>query len=81
MTNFINGLEPKQEEKEVKKTVFEKFLTSRFIVKLSEYTPNDWKNVKLIGRDEYYGDVFIAWDNNPNDFGIYFGTAGDEFNL
>ena len=81
MTNFINGLEPKQEEKEVKKTVFKKFLTSYFIVRKPSIKPKSWGNVKLIGRDNMYGDVFIAWEDDPNDFGIYFGTAGDEFNL
>ena len=42
--------------------------------------PLKWDNCLHIGTDKYYGDVFKVWDdNNENNFTIYFGVKGDEF--
>ena len=43
-------------------------------------TPSEYDNVLHIGTDEEYGDVFKAWDDGEkNNFIIYFGVKGDEF--
>jgi hypothetical protein len=43
--------------------------------------PEDWDNVEHIGTDRVLGDVFKAWtDGKRNDFVLYFGIKGDEFN-
>ena len=42
--------------------------------------PSKWDNCLHIGTDEYYGDVFKVWDDGKeNNFTIYFGEKGDEF--
>lgn len=37
------------------------------------------KFLTLDGIKKENGDVFKAWNNNPMDFIICFGTKGDEF--
>ena len=75
-TNFTT-LEPKSEI--VKKTVFTHFITDKKTVCDSIRTVNGFENVLHIGCDKQYGDVFKCW-NDVNEFTIYFGTKGDEFN-
>ena len=76
VTKFIS-LENK---KESKKTVFKKYITSNSSVEKAISEPSCYDNVLHIGYDKDYGDVFKAWnDNSPNDFVIYFGAKGDEF--
>ena len=44
-------------------------------------SPNKYDNVMFLGSDNSYGDVFKAWDDEEGDnFFIYFGVKGDEFN-
>lgn len=49
-------------------------------IETTTMTPNSWNNVLWIGYDEIYGDVFKCWDNNSNNFNLFFGIKGDEFN-
>ena len=65
-------------QKVVKETVFTSFVGLDSIVR-STLKPSDYKNVLHIGYDRHYGDVFKCWDNNINEFTLFFGTAGDEF--
>lgn len=62
-----------------KKTEFTKFITGGYDVEETNMLPSEYKNVIHIGRDHVYGDVFIAYDSDPDYFTIYFGEAGDEF--
>ncbi len=66
-------------KKEVKKTVFKITLGTDLQGLKTELTPYDYKNVLHLGYDIYYKDVFKCWNNDPNDFTIYFGEKGDEF--
>jgi len=44
--------------------------------------PYGYDNVIHIGSDKFYGDVFKAWnDGEENDFVLFFGEKGDEFNI
>lgn len=61
-----------------KKTRFTKFITTEGVV-TSLFTPTNFINVIHIGSDCSYGDVFVAYDNDPNNFRLFFGEAGDEF--
>lgn len=76
MTKFIL-MEPIAKP-ERKKTVFYKFVSTSCI-ETAEYQPNDYHNVMFLWHDEDYGDVFIAWYDNPSNRTIFFGTKGDEF--
>lgn len=78
MTKFINLT--KKEVKTTEKTVFKKYLTESFSVGEASAGPESWENVAFIGNDALYGDVFKCWNKNENDFILYFGTKGDEFN-
>ena len=69
-----------QKSKIVAGTVFTHFISGRKTVCDSIRTVNGFENVLHIGYDKQYGDVFKCWDQNPNEFIIYFGTKGDEFN-
>ncbi len=79
-TKFIKMPPIGDVEKESKITVFSQSLSDNFTVAPAVNQPYEYENVMFIRHDEDYGDVFIAWDDNPNDFMIFFGTAGDEFN-
>lgn len=80
MTNFIKMPPIGEGKKEPKKTVFNKSVRDNFTVAQTVDQPYEYENVMFIRHDENYGDVFIAWDDNPNDFTLLFGEAGDEFN-
>lgn len=79
MTNFRKiNLPTNQSVKEQQKTVFKSFVgTTRIEVALKH--PVDYENIIHIGKDVAYGDVFIAYNDNPTSFRIYFGKAGNEF--
>lgn len=63
-----------------KKTVFTKVLQHDFSVDEDCLQPEDWENVLYLGHDMDYGDVFKVWDNGGEDnFALYFGEKGDEF--
>ena len=42
--------------------------------------PKEFKEVIYLGRDDAYGDVFLARPESPSVFWIFFGVKGDEFN-
>ena len=69
-----------EEKKVIKKTKFEKVLIIRDDITIAESSPQIWGNVKHIGYDEKYGDVFMCWDDDDEGFTLYFGEKGDEFN-
>ena len=71
-----------EEKKVIKKTKFEKVLLGSMVVtETAGVTPCQWNNVKHIGYDVNYGDVFKCWDGDIEEgFRIYFGEKGDEFN-
>ena len=76
MTKFIDK---SGKVKEVKKTVFTECLLRDFALNRDSLAqPEEWDNVEYLGTDSKYGDVFKAWDDDPNDFTLYFGTKGDE---
>lgn len=69
-----------KEEKEFKKTVFNKFISNDLKIKNTICEPQSFENVLYLGYDKEYGDVFKAWDNKENNrFTIFFGIKGDEF--
>ena len=76
MTNFIDNT---TRNKVVEKTVFTKVINTSSVEKPTRQ-PNSYKNVEFIGNDNFYGDVFKAWDSEPCEFTLYFGKKGDEFN-
>lgn len=80
MTKFRKiDLENLGNKSSFKKTKFTTVITESYNVEETNLPPSAFKNVVHIGKDEIYGDVFIAYDDDPNIFTIYFGEAGDEF--
>ena len=77
MTKFIDNTKKKLP----KKTVFEKALSSDFIVGIALSDINDYEKVEFIGHDESYGDVFKAYhdENDDNNFTLFFVVKGSEF--
>ena len=75
-TNFMTLNSEKQEPK---KTAFEKQVDWCLTIDTTLWRPDEFKNVLHIGKDNNYGDVFKAWNDDKNDFFIFFGTAGYEF--
>ena len=78
MTKFIDNTKKNKS----KKTVFKKVLTFDFAIESAEYGLDVYEKVEFIGHDESYGDVFKAYHdaNDDNNFTLFFGTKGDEFN-
>ena len=79
MSTKFMSLDNKQTVK--KQTTFTHYINEdKEIQKTTLCKPSDWNNILHIGTDKYYGDVFKAWDNGKeNDFTIFFGEKGDEF--
>ena len=67
-------------KKTVKKTVFKTLLDDSFKIVNASVQPENYSNVLFLGHDESYGDLFKAWNDDKNNFAIYFGEKGDEFN-
>ena len=63
-----------------KKTVFKTLLNSSFTAIKADSQPKDYTNVLFLGHDDGYGDVFKAWRDDQDNFILYFGEKGDEFN-
>jgi len=64
-----------------KKTTFIKGLRDDLCVIESVNKPTNFDHVLFLGHDFYYGDVFKAWDDgHGDDYTIFFGVAGEEFN-
>ena len=77
MTKFIDNTKKANS----KKTVFEKALSFDFIVDDACGSIHDYEKVEFIGHDESYGDVFKAYhdENDENNFTLFFGVKGSEF--
>jgi hypothetical protein len=45
----------------------------------TDIKPECWDNVLYLGGTPGYGDMFKAWDDDTEIFGLYFGVKGDEF--
>ena len=80
MTSFRRiNLEKEANNSKPKQTKFHSYIDENYMIKKSDgIYPEDHKVVIHIGYDEVYDDVFIAYDD-PSNFTIYFGEAGDEF--
>lgn len=76
MTKFID----KTEKTITRETVFEKILSSDFEIEETKDLPSCYEFVEFLGHDKYYGDVFKCFDKDPNNFALFFGVKGDEFN-
>ena len=76
MTTFVN----KSNRKIVNKTVFTHAVDVDREVVETGMKPENYEVVELIGIDGSYGAVFKAYDHDSDDFILFFGTAGDEFN-
>jgi hypothetical protein len=64
-----------------KQTIFKKFISADMNVKDAALSPNIYNNVVFIGHNKCYGDVFKVYDDgDENNYTLYFGEAGDEFN-
>lgn len=75
MTKFIDK---NSQGKDIKATVFTKSVDANLKIRDAAFQPCHYNNVEFIGHDRQYGDVFKTWDNDPNDFVLYFGTKGEE---
>lgn len=76
MTTFVN----KGNSKIANKTIFTHTIdVNREIVETGQ-KPKDYEFVELIGIDSIYGAVFKAYDHDDDDFILFFGITGDEFN-
>ena len=75
MTKFID----KTEKTITRKTMFEKILLSDFEVEETKDLPSCYEFVEFLGHDKYYGDVFKCFDKDPNNFTLFFGVKGSEF--
>ena len=76
MTAFVN----KSNREIVNKTVFTHVIHIDRRVRETNLKPEDYKVVELIGIDSIYGAVFKAYDHDDDDFTLFFGMVGDEFN-
>ena len=76
MTKFSSLVSLNKDKKE---TVFTYFLNADKKIQKAEFVPSNFENVLHIGYDPDYGDVFKCWDNYEENFTLYFGTKGDEF--
>lgn len=76
MTTFVN----KSSSKIANKTIFTNIVDVDGRVRETNMKPEAYKVVELIGIDSIYGAVFKAYDYDSDDFILFFGIAGDEFN-
>ena len=74
MTKFINRIA----DKPIKPTTFKFLLDCEYSKQEATEQPSGFTNVEFIGHDRQYGDVFKAWDHDPQQFTLYFGIKGDE---
>lgn len=71
MTAFVN----KSNRGIVNKTVFTHVVNGDKRFGIANNSPEQFDTVELI-----YGAVFKAYDHDSDDFILFFGTVGDEFN-
>ena len=76
MTTFVN----KSNREIVNKTVFTHVVNGDKGFGIADNSPEQFDTVELIGIDSSYGAVFKAYDHDGDDFILFFGTVGDEFN-
>ena len=76
MTTFVN----KSNNKIANKTIFTHAIDVDREVVETGLEPKNYEVVELIGIDSSYGAVFKAYDHDSDDFTLFFGTIGDEFN-
>lgn len=70
----------KTQNPEGKRTVFENIVEVDSATNVDGLDTDDYDNVLFLGHDQQYGDVFKAWnDAEPDDFTLFFGAKGDEF--
>ncbi len=62
-----------------RKTIFKKRVCLDSIDNVISSTPDNYDNIVYLGNDVVYGDVFKAFDNGSNNFTIFFGDKGFEF--
>lgn len=80
MTKFTT-LNQVKSVKKVKETIFTHVVEKNGKTHESvSYTPKHFHNVMFIGHDYIYGDVFKVWNNGSDNFMLFFGIKGDEFN-
>ena len=79
MTNFIDG-SINSSKKILVETEFTHMVSSQKEIVNVENQMFTWKNIKWLGKDNAYGDMFQCWDGDPDNFAILFGIKGDEFN-
>lgn len=80
MTKFKTLKSINDKEKE---TVFNCHVTNKDIMKIEfeETKANSFDEVIYLGKSIHYGDTFLCRSlSKPNNFGIYFGEVGTEFN-
>ena len=83
MTKFIDKTKESLVKNEIKETKFLKILEFDFsVASVASADPNypkEYDTIEFIGHDIDYGDVFKAYDSNANEFTLFFGVKGDEF--
>ena len=65
--------------KKAEETFFSQFLHIDGSLSTAMDNPKQYDNVLHIGCTEYYGDVFKCWNDDSDDFILFFGVKGDEF--
>ena len=80
MTKFIDKTKESLVKNEIKETKFLKMLEFDFSVASADHNDLiEYYIIEFIGHDIDYGDVFKAYDSDPNEFTLFFGVKGDEF--
>ena len=70
----------KESTKKKKETTFTHAVDCRLEIFETAATPDKFENALHLGKDRFYGDVFKCWNKGyENDFTIFFGEKGDEF--
>jgi hypothetical protein len=80
MTKFMTLSKPIDPEAKTKITLFNNLIMYDGTLGTNHNRPSDFKNVLFLGHSNCYAkDLFMAWDNNREDFVLYLGVKGDEF--
>lgn len=73
----------KDKNEEIIPTIFTKAIIKghegELIIVNTNAKVTSFKNILSLPKDRIYGDVFIAWNDNPHDYTIFFGTKGNDF--
>ena len=80
MTKFIDKTKESLVKNEIKETKFLKILEFDLSIASADHNdPKEYDTIEFIGHDIDYGDVFKAYDSDANEFTLFFGVKGDEF--